>query len=36
MVNNIQSVDVSRIAKGVYIIKVLNGETIITSKFVKE
>ncbi len=34
--NSIQSVDVSRLAKGAYVIKVLNGESVITSKFIKE
>ena len=36
MTGNLQTVDVSRLAKGVYIIKVLNGESVMTSKFVKQ
>ncbi|MEI7733898.1 MAG: T9SS type A sorting domain-containing protein [Ferruginibacter sp.] len=36
IVNNPQSIDISQLAKGVYMIKVNNGGSIITSKFVKE
>ena len=36
MISNLQSVDVSGLAKGVYMIRVLNGENVITSKFIKE
>ena len=34
--NNPQAIDVSRLAKGVYMIRANNGGTAITSKFVKE
>jgi hypothetical protein len=36
IVNNPQSIDISQLAKGVYMIKVTNGGSILTSKFVKE
>ncbi|MEI8058665.1 MAG: T9SS type A sorting domain-containing protein [Ferruginibacter sp.] len=36
IINNPQSIDVSKLAKGVYMIKVDNGGSVITSKFVRE
>ena len=36
VVNNPQAIDVSKLAKGVYMIKANNGGTAITTKFVKE
>jgi len=36
VVNNPQAIDVSKLAKGVYMIRANNGGTVITSKFVKE
>ena len=36
VVNNPQKIDVSKIAKGVYMIRANNGGTTLTSKFVKE
>lgn len=36
VVNNPQSIDISQLTKGVYMIKVNNGGSILTSKFVKE
>ena len=36
VVNNPQAIDVSKLAKGVYMIRANNGATVITSKFVKQ
>ncbi|MEP7165891.1 MAG: reprolysin-like metallopeptidase [Ferruginibacter sp.] len=36
VVNNPQAIDVSKLAKGVYMIRANNGGTVITTKFVKE
>lgn len=36
ILNTIQNIDVSRLANGVYMIKVLNGSNVIISKFIKE
>jgi hypothetical protein len=34
--NSIESINVANLAKGVYIVKVLNGTNVLTSKFVKQ
>jgi hypothetical protein len=34
--NNPQAIDVSKLAKGIYLVKINNGGSYITSKFVKE
>ena len=36
VVNNPQAIDVSKLAKGVYMIRANNGATVLTSKFVKQ
>jgi hypothetical protein len=36
MTGGMQKVDVSKLAKGVYIIKVMNGDVPVTAKFVKQ
>ncbi len=36
MSSSLQSIDVNSLAKGVYIVKVLNGTSVLTSKFVKQ